>query len=34
MEEEEQVSHHLVRIGDERGDVNMLVTDLFFSFLR
>jgi len=27
----EQVSRHLVRIGDERGDVNLLVADFFFS---
>jgi len=31
MGEVEQVFHHLVRIGDERGDVNLLVTDFFFS---
>jgi hypothetical protein len=34
MEEEAQVSHHLIRIGDERGDASLLVADFFFSFLR
>jgi hypothetical protein len=34
MEGEQQVSHHLVRIGDKRGDVNFLLLISFFQFLR